>query len=239
MAVNMMAKATYFNKIKPEYYLMSDHAFFTFEKEHFIDASAHPRVKKNKEYQQTQENVNETWNQLLNADWPIKIYVPQLYRKSYIAQLAIEKGTQIIFYNYTVVKGFEWFENLIYSAGMGSPQCQNVINSCIFQCLNIGFNEIYLVGIENDFHRQIEVGDDNIIYTIDSHFYEVKNKKSPLIKNHDLSPVRVYEFFGSLSKAFFAYERLNKYASYKNAKIYNATNGSFVDSFERKQLPIK
>ncbi|MBL7813071.1 MAG: hypothetical protein JNL57_12685 [Bacteroidetes bacterium] len=239
IAVNMFAGEKYFTLLKPKYFLMADHAFYEFEEVHFRQPESHPRVAANPGYAQTQALVNQTWEALLKADWPITLFVPQIYMHTYPVQLAKKKNMTIVEWNYTVVKGFTWFENLLYKAGLGSPQCQNVINACIFQGINSGFNEIYLTGIDNNFHLNIEVQENNQVCVIDNHFYEVKKKVSPLMsadKQGNPVPVPLHAFFASLSKAFYSYQRLKQYAIYRGVRVYNATPGSFVDAFERKSL---
>ncbi len=45
--------------------------------------------------------------------------------------------------------------------------------------------------------------------------------------------------FRDLSKMFFSYMELERYAQRLGAKIYNATEGSYIDAFERKKLKVK
>jgi hypothetical protein len=240
LAVNMFAGEAMFTELKPAFYLMSDHAFFEFEEEHFLKPETHPLVKSNPAYSQTQSQVNRTWKALLNSDWPIVLFVPQIYSNTYVVKKAkSHPGLKVVIWNYTVVKGFNWFENFIYAKGWGAPQCQNVVNACIFQAINAQFKEVYLVGIDNNFHRNISVGQDNHIYITDNHFYEVDKKVVPLMRvDEHGNPVfvQLHQFFNSLSKAFYAYNRLRNYADYRKVKVFNSTNGSFVDAFERKLL---
>jgi len=237
MAVNMMAGEECFTLLKPKYYLMADHAFFEFDEAAFKMAASHPRVKTNPGYEQTQKLVNNTWKRLLVADWNLVLFVPQIYMHTYPVLLARKQNIRIVAWNYTVVRGFEWFENWIYKRRLGSPQCQNVINACIFQSINAGFKSVYLTGIDNNFHLNIRVEQDNTVTVLDNHFYEVEKKASPLMtadKHGNPVKVQIHQFFGSLSKAFFSYQRLRRYADYCGVKIYNSTEGSFVDAFERK-----
>jgi hypothetical protein len=240
LAVNMFAGEQSFTSLQPAFYLMSDHAFFEFEEQHFHHPEKHPLVKKNPAYAQTQTQVNRTWQGLFSANWPIVLFVPQIYSKSYPVKKAMENpALNVVVWNYTVVKGFSWFENFIYAKGLGSPQCQNVVNACIFQAINAQFKEIYLVGIDNNFHRNISVGQDNHIYITDNHFYEVDKKVMPLMRvdsNGKPVFVQLHQFFNSLSKAFYAYNRLRSYADCRKVRVFNSTAGSFVDAFERKLL---
>lgn len=239
MAVNMMAMEPCFQELKPAFYLMADHAFFEFDEKSYQSPGMHPRVQSNPGYEQTQALVNKAWSAILAADWPMVLYVPQIYISTFPVSLARSKGIQIVEWNYTVVKGFTWFENISYRKGWGSPQCQNVINACIFQCINSGFKNVYLTGIDNNFHLNIIVEEDNTVSVVDNHFYEVRKKVTPLMsadKHGNPVKVKLHQFFTSLSKAFYSYQRLADYAKYRSVNIYNCTEGSFVDAFERKRL---
>lgn len=237
MAVNMLAAEPVFDRFKPKYYVMADHAFFNFDESHYNNPESHPRTKNNPGYIQTQKQVNRTWDALLSSSHPITLFVPQIYQHTWPVKKAQEKKMNVVIWNYTVFKGFEWVENIMYTKGWASPQCQNVINACIFLAINAGFEETYLTGIDSNFHLNLRVSNDNILHMADDHFYEVEKKIVPLTsadKNGNPAPVRMDQFFKSITKAFYAYHRLRSYADRRNANIYNATHGSFVDAFERK-----
>jgi len=237
LCVNMFASTEYFDKIKPKYYLVSDHAFLDFSEETFKDASSLPRLKHQPDFLQIQKLINSAWNAILSANWEIILYVPQIYKNTFIVKTALNSGLKIQFYNYTVVRGFEWFENWIYRNKLGSPQSQNVINSCIFQAINSNFKEIYLIGVDNNFHLNMIVNNENKLIHIDDHFYKVDKKETPQLHANG-TPVKMHEFFLSLHKAFFAHHRLQKYAKHQNVHVYNATNGSFIDAYPRKEIEI-
>lgn len=238
MAVNMMARSHYFQQLKPAYYLLADGAFFNFNADTFEHAALHPHCQRHEGYQQTQQLINETWRALLSSQHPLTLFVPQIYRKSWILQQAqMNPLLQLVVFNYTVTRGFEWLENRLYTLGLGSPQSQNVINSCIFQGINAGFQELYLIGVDNNFHRNIKVRQDNQVVVVDDHFYEVGQKETPLKHDDALNtPVRMHEFFANLNKAFWAHQRLAQYATYRKVQVFNSTPDSFIDAYERRSI---
>jgi len=240
MAVNMMARSPYFEALKPAYYLLADGAFFNFEEAIYQRAELHPHCQRHEGYQQTQTLINETWQSLLSPQaHPFTLFIPQIYKNRWITRQAeASSHVKVVYFNYTVARGFEWFENWAYRKGLGSPQSQNVINSCTFQAINSGFREVYLIGVDNNFHRNIKVREDNQVVVVDDHFYEVGQKETPL-KRDDArnSPVHMHEFFANLHKAFYAHHRLASYAQYRGVQVYNATEGSFIDAYERRALP--
>ncbi len=237
ICVNMFASQELFFQLKPNFYLMSDAAFFNFSEEVFKDATKLKSLKENPEFLHTQKLINTTWTNLLKNDWGITLMVPQLFRNSPMVQLARKSGITILIFNYTVVQGFEWFENVIYSSKLGSPQSQNVINSCIFQGINQGFKNIYLVGVENNFHLNLRVSENNQLEMVDDHFYKVEKKSIPLLNSKGES-VKMHEFYMSLYKAFYAHHRLQQYAKHKGVNVFNSTSNSFIDAYVRKQINL-
>ncbi len=237
MAVNLFASTPAFQLLKPAYYHLMDHAFLDFSEHAFYHPEQLQRLKIQPDFLATHKNIVATWNALCSEDWPFTLFIPYIYRNEFIVKKAIEKSIKIIFYNYVVVKGYEGFENWIYSRGWGSMQSQNIINACIFQAINSGFKKIYLTGVDNNFHLNMQVNENNELMHVDQHFYEVEKKITPQL-HADGTPVKMHEFFLSLHKAFYAHHRLAKYAKFKNVAIYNATPGSFIDAYERKEIPF-
>ena len=237
MTVNLFASQPIFKELKPNYYVFLDKAFFHFDLEALDNPNLAPAVKANSKFLGTQKLINETWKNLLDSDWGVTIFIPQLFKKTAIVDLLNDKKINIQFFNYTVVKGLPPFENWIYQYGLGSPQSQNVINTCIFQAINYQFSEIFLLGVESNFHSNLVVNEDNQLMMRDDHFYEVETKWIPLMHPENRS-VRMHEFYTNLTKAFYAHFRLAQYAKYRNQKIYNATENSFIDAYPRKKLPL-
>ncbi len=237
MTVNLFASQDIFHQIKPEFYVFLDKAFFDFNLNALQHPENAPAVQANPKFIDTQKLINATWNAILKSDWKITVFVPQLFRNTPIVKKLIEQNFQIQFFNYTVVKGFAFFENWIYQKGLGSPQSQNVINTCIFQAINAEFREIYLLGVESNFHSNLVVNEENQLMMRDDHFYEVETKWVPL-RHPEKRSVRMHEFYTNLTKAFYAHFRLAEYAKYRNQKIYNATENSFIDAYQRKKLPL-
>jgi hypothetical protein len=241
LAVNKFSCQPEFFALKPAYYLMLDMYFFDFSETVYQQPSEHPIVAFKADFEQTQKMINETWDALKRVDWPITFFVPQLYANSFIVQhlKQANKHIQFITYNYTVVSGFNILKNWIYKNRLGSPQCENVINSCIMTCIQSGFKTIYFAGADHNFHININVADDNTIIRTESHFYEDKNLKHPLLKQNPdgtTGKITLKELFHSLVKVHSGYEETRRYANHCHVSIYNLTPGGYVDAFERKSI---
>jgi hypothetical protein len=238
-AVNKFSCQPEFFLLKPEYYLMLDMYFFEFSEEEFKNPSLHPIARYKPDFEKTQRMINETWQALQKVNWPMTFFVPQLYRDSYIVNNLNNPNIQFITYNYTVVRGTENFRNFCYEKGLGSPQCENVVNSCIFNSLLSGIENIYVTGMDHDFHINIKVDEDNTIIRTESHFYADENKKHPLLKQEPdgtTGKIRLHELFHSLVKVHTGYDETARYASHINKKVINITEGGYVDAFARMPL---
>jgi hypothetical protein len=119
------------------------------------------------------------------------------------------------------------------------PQSQNVMVASIFLSLNIGFKNTYIVGADHSWHQTLHLDDTNILCIKDTHFYEdeEKVKYRPFNKGTHLKETfKLHEIFTAWAKVFYGYIALEEYSKYKNCKIYNASEVTFIDAFERKKL---
>lgn len=236
MCVNLFASQDIFQKIKPTQYLFLDSTFFEFDLQVLDNPETLPVLRTKPQFLQTQILINQTWKNILAADWKITLHAPVLYKNTPILNKATNQNIEIVYFNYTVVTGFEFFENLTYQWGLGSPQSQNVINSCIFHGINLKYKNIYLIGVENNFFLNFHIDENNQLYIKDDHFYHVQNNLIPV--NHpDGRPVTMAQQMSNLHKVFTSHQRLQKYATHCNSNVYNATKNSFIDAYPRKSIP--
>jgi hypothetical protein len=115
------------------------------------------------------------------------------------------------------------------------PQCQNVLAASLFLSINRGYKEIYLFGADHSWHQQISVANNNKIMLNDQHFYNTEGKAVAL-NSTTQNQQSTADIFYSLYKAFKSYIVLNNYAVYRNCKVYNASEVSFIDAFQQKKL---
>jgi len=235
MCVNLFAAQNEFHILKPNYYILLDDRFFNIEVEHLDKPGESSLVKNNPELIEIQTLINKSWANIMNADWDIHLFLPQIFKSRPLVKYLISQKLNITFFNYTVVNGFESFENLMYKSRLGSPQCQNVINTCVFQAINYGFREINIIGIESDLHLNLKLNDDNNLMMRDDHFYKVENEWIP-VRDNSGNPVFLGDVFLSLSKVLNSHRRIAKYAKYRGVKIFNITPDSFVDAYVKKSI---
>ena len=129
------------------------------------------------------------------------------------------------------------FENTYYIATAGLPNekidLSNILQSfqsvsafALSQAIYMGCSEIYLLGFDHDY----------LAYRgIDRHFYTGGTLKGHISSYTPLSEMYTYEEeMESCLKLWKNYRFLKKAALKRGIKIYNATDGGYLDVFERK-----
>jgi hypothetical protein len=218
--VNSFAMSEAYTEFKPQQYVILDNSFWESDGKIILD---------------TLDALNT------KTTWPLKLYLPSIAAGSSKFNTLAKKNPniQIHYYNYTVFKGFTGISNWFFSKNLGMPQSQNVLVASIFIAINSGFKEIFLVGADHTWHENLHVDEKNVLCLKDVHFYdnEIKTNYVPFKKGMDLKETfKVHEIFATWSKTFYGYIILEKYAAYKKCKIYNTSEVTFIDAFERKKL---
>ena len=167
------------------------------------------------------------------------LYVPHFANRSYLLQ-KIEQGNPnicIVYFNYTVVRGFRWLVYRLYARGLGMPQAQTVIIAALTLMINRNFERIYLYGADTSWHEEIRLNDQNQLLIKQIHFYDKPKDVTHQPVYSDAQRQRTFSMasqFLSLHKVFRGYEVLRNYADYRHVKIINASAKSYIDAFERK-----
>ncbi len=225
VCVNFFAATDHFTRLRPTNYVLADPNCFTFN-----------------ETTVGREDLHQILAALLQrVDWPMQLYVPNFAKGSYLIR-QIEAGNptiKLIYYNPTIVKGFAWFRHWLYSANLGMPQAQTVIITALSLMINRGFKEIFLFGADTSWHEQIRLDEHNQLLMKQIHFYDKPKDVAfaPVYKDaHRTRTFTMASQFLSLHKVFRGYEMLQEYATYKGARILNASSKSYIDAFERVQI---
>jgi hypothetical protein len=88
----------------------------------------------------------------------------------------------------------------------------------------MGFSEIYLLGIDNNYKNEVNLSGKKVVHKdIESYF---KSDKINFTSEH-FSPIE------TITKT---YEVAKRYADSHNIKVYNCTRGGKLEVFERKNL---
>ncbi|MFN3404422.1 MAG: hypothetical protein ACK40G_10040 [Cytophagaceae bacterium] len=174
------------------------------------------------------------------TNWKLNLFIPVLASKAkHLTSLPSKnRNVTVYFYNYTIIKGFKFFRNFLFSRNLGMPQCQNVLGATIFLAVNSGYKKVYLIGADHTIGKNIFVNENNELCMIHEHFYSDGKKTITPAYNPNVSKKRlnIAEFYQLCVKTFTTYYILEEYAKGKNAKIYNLSEGSYIDAFERKNI---
>ena len=222
VCVNNFAHAEVFAQLRPQDYIISDPNYFLFT-EQTID----------------RDDIRQTLTIFLTrVDWPMILYVPHFAKGSYLLR-QIEQGNstiRVVYFNYTVVRGFRWLVYWLYSKGLGMPQAQTVIIAALTLMINRKFDQIYLFGADTSWHEEIRLNEQNQLLIKQIHFYDKPKDITHQPVYSDAQRQRTFSMasqFLSLHKVFRGYEVLRDYADHKGVKILNASAKSYIDAFER------
>lgn len=212
LAVNFAANAPEFRLLQPCYYLLAD--------PHFFNNTSDP-------------NVSNLINNLSNVGWPMKLLVPSAAKVPHALQA--NKRLQIATFPFNAVEGFKRFENLAFSHVLGMPRPRNVLIPSIMAGAWMGYKTIYILGADHSWLKTLSVTNDNRVVSIQPHFYTEDKHEEQRIRQ-DYVNLRLHEVLESMQIAFKSYHIINRWARKNGICIYNATPGSMIDAFERKQL---
>lgn len=203
-----------FFSIKPKYYCIIDPVFFD----------------ENDVYHKERKEILAS---ILNKiNW--KMYF--ITFSSYTNNIHFEnKNLKVLLINNNIYKGKNVkLRNLLFKMNIASPVFQNVINVAIYFGITYKFKEVYLYGIENDWHRELYVDKNNDIIRKINHFYgteDINLTKRGDIGKGDLD-IYFYKYYITLN----TYKILRSYSDFMSVCVYNCVENSYIDTFKKKSL---
>ncbi len=219
-AVNFFWKSVLFPKIKPKHYVIASTNYWS---KNQIPTNKEGRLATFKEIAKI-------------VDWEMYLHVPAIARKNKRWQLELSKNKniKIVYFNITPVEGFTCISHYFFKKGIGIPRPHNVLIPSIKFAINLKYENIYIIGAEHSWLKELFVGDDNVVYLSQKHFYD-KNTAKPdvMYKGHTNEQRNLAEVLMKFVHSFNSYYVLKKYADKNNVKIFNATKDSYIDAFER------
>ena len=220
--VNNFASSEYFFNLKPKNYIIRDPIFWS----NAIDAESLKALKDLKE----------------KTCWNLDFYLPEEAKHSIILNSLPKENSHINlkYYNQAVFKGYIAISHYFYKNGWAMPQSQNVLVASLYLALTMKFKEIYLAGADHNWHEGLMVNNENVLCLKEFHFYTEKPAEvnyRVFYKNFETKEVfSMKEILITFSKVFAGYENIKQYADFMNSKIFNISETSFIDSFERKKI---
>lgn len=217
ICLNHFPVAVEFEKFKPSHLVWLDSLFF------------------NETLRPMEEQV---YNSLLKkTTWKINLFVPVLYKSSKkLIQLTKENpNINVVYFNYTIVKGFTELRHFFYSKNLGMPQCQNVLIASIFLAVNLKFKQVYLLGADHTYFKDLIIDDNNEIAFKHAYFFPEKDNENVrrLPRNSKGEKVILSDYLFNLVKTFRGFFIIKEYSEFKGVKVFNSTEGSYIDAFDR------
>ena len=211
MCVNFFADSDTYADLKPAHYIATDPIVF-----------------------QNPEQSDRLFGALAEkTDWELRFFAPWRYRNETAWQERLHANPliRLHFINTTPAEGSDAWCFPLYRRMLAMPRPRNVLIPALMTALWMGYPTIYTAGVEHSWHRQLWVNDDNVLMINDTHFYDAG---TPQNRRH--GDFTVGSLFRSLAIAFDGYHAVERYARQQGSRIYNITEGSFIDAFERKKI---
>jgi hypothetical protein len=105
-----------------------------------------------------------------------------------------------------------------------------VVIAALLIAIYSDYKQIYLMGAESDWMKNVWVDEQNRIRSTDIHFYG---------KDDRISFAKMHEAYLSLYYAFKSYADIEEYSKHCGIKIYNMSLLSFINVFEKYNTKIK
>ena len=212
MVVNRHVIDDSYCKIQPSYYVLADPYFFIA-----------------KEGLSILQKINDY------TSWNMTLFVPHGINKKIILSIFSNKKIQIIYYNNSQFRGYRKIKYFLYDKALAMPLVQNVLVGAIMIGILMKYETIELFGVEHSWTRFLTVGDDNLTYLEDAHFYDKQVIEKKTVYSLGNKPFSFGFLLQCYSKMFLSYEAIRDYIKLKknDTKIINKTPGSFIDAFDR------
>lgn len=211
LVVNRHVLADNYSIIKPKYYVLADPHFFS-----------HP------------EGLSILQKIYSITKWKMTIFIPYGAEKS--LKNYSNNLIDVVFYNTTSYAENAPFSAYFYSHQLAMPCVQNVIVAAIMIGILKKYQRIELYGVEHDWLKNLYVGEDNLVYLLNSHFYD-KNVQKPKPQK-DIQHLDEYPLYRNImdyARMFESYWEIKQYLkhTHSNIKVINKTKNSYIDAFER------
>lgn len=224
ICVNNFVNSEYYGKLEPQFYIINASVLF------------YPDQKISSLYIKLRGDIFEALQE--KTKWKLYIMVPFIAKKSSAFKILLSKNKNIIplYYNTTPAEGFSFFTRILFDTGLGMPRPHNVIIPAIMNLIKLNFKDIYITGADHSWLPEISVNEKNEALVNQKHFYDENESKPEKMEDYIDRPRRLHEIIYKFYLSFKGYWIIKDYANKKNVNIYNCSEVSFIDAFERKRL---
>lgn len=222
--VNNFAYTFQFEELKPKYYVLQAPQYFNENSElskFYID-------QRNMLFEAIEKKTN----------WKIYFIVPIRAKKSSSFQKLISNNKNLtpLYFNEVAIEGFSFFKTFFFSKKLGLPRPHNVLIPTIMNAINIGFKNVYIVGADHSWLGEISVNENNEALVHQKHFYDEQSSKPEKMQDYIHRPRKLHEILNKFYLTFSGYWEIKSYSEKKGVKIFNASETSMIDAFERVEI---
>ncbi|WP_198139801.1 hypothetical protein [Pedobacter sp. BAL39] len=219
--VNFFALSSEYQEIRPRYYVFADPTFWDTSISH--------------EFQDRGTSVLELIKN--TTDWELDIIIPYAAAKRFVAFFKDKPNIHVYYFNLSTFDTDTRLDYSVYESGYGAPHIQNVLVLAVFASILAGFKEVNLLGAAHSWLEELRVNAENEVCLLDKHFYD-DNQDVKLLPWKKIAGgiYKMHEILIDLSRTFLGYHKMQNFALHKGVKIYNCTEGSYIDAFPRKKL---
>lgn len=201
--------------LQPHYYVLMDPAYWGFY---------------------TQEEDVEGWiadcitslnERFADVNWQMDILAPyHFYAKRTQKSVApANENIHIRTFNATELYTFFSLQRWLYINGFAIPSGINVLISALCCAIIMGYSKIYLLGADSNWHAQLDVDENNRVFSLEEHYYHDEVERV-------YTPYRLSFHMQCITEAFKAYDTLGM----TFPQIYNLSSSSMIDAFPRGNL---
>lgn len=214
-------------KLRPRFFILMDPALFGDCPNENQAAREH--------YGNVRKNVHEV---LEKINWKANIIT------TYHGEIALQNANLTVLRlngNIILPKKEKYYR--LYKKNLANPGIDTVLEGALFWGVTYGYKEIALLGTEFTLFKYIEVDENNVLFNFSNHFYKEvlkdSNAKAVTKERFKFEGSAVAYFLHRMANCFTMFYELNKYAEFYGCKIYNYTEDSMIDAFERRRLKIE
>ena len=224
MAVNQFADTEYFNLIKPKFYLLNAVSYFQEE------------MKLSPIYQDLRKVLFKNLSEKIS--WDMYLIVPFRAKKSsqFKELLTSNPFIHAVYFNQTPGEGFTWFTHFVFKYAWAMPRPHNVLIPGIMHFIHLNYKTIALVGADHSWLAEISVTRNNEALVHQKHYYDEQTSRPELMQDYITSPRKLHEILHKFYLSFKGYWDINAYSKKRKVCVYNCSEVSMIDAFERKTL---
>jgi hypothetical protein len=199
-----------FFTLKPRYYCIIDPAFFLTEE------------------QMKYPEMTQLFEVFERVDWKLNLVILS-WQKLQINNKYIEFS--IINCN-RYMGNNNFIQKVLYTNNIGTFGYQNVIHAALYYLITAKVKKIGMIGVENDWHRELYVTKDNEVIREDRHFYGTQ--RINLTQRGEIKKGQLYLYFYYYYVTLQKYTLIANYAKLENTNIINYCVESYIDVFEKR-----